>query len=878
MSEKKPASKTYGIRTNVILGFTIAIMAVVAAGYFTYKSSSRLLNSVIELSRPDEKLTKLREVFSDLTEAENNMRMYLLLKDEENFNNYLTSIFKADKNIDTLKMLTSGHEEHQRKVRQISVLLNTRLRNINEFMDFKRTADTINYARLALEQLRSTAYDTTRTRIFTTTSTTRSLIDTLRVQQPEPIIETDKKEEPSRGFFARIAGLFSSKEDKTPEPVEIPKSSEKLIQETIIVQDSSIMVQTDTLLYYRIRDILTGLREEEARIQQQLLEREFELLRNNSLIITQIMDVISGLEQEEVFLVNRQTAEAREVAGQSLLIISAIMLSSLFIILIFLFLILRGISRSNYLRNQLIVAKHKAEQLARVKEEFLATMSHEIRTPLNSILGFSEQLQRTPLNKDQAEQLDAVKLSSEHLLSLVNDILDFSKIEQGRLRLENTPFTVKEVMEETYKTFRVRAREKGIRFAYHIEPDSEKLLLGDPLRLKQVLFNLVGNAIKFTQRGKVFALCRKTAYPLIADNRIRLRFEVHDTGIGIAPEKLEAIFEGFTQADSSLSRKFGGTGLGLTISKRLVELQEGFIGVSSVYDKGSVFYFELPYAVAGTDESLIAGESSGIEPRLLKDKSILLVDDDVFNIKLTTMILEGWGVKTDAALSGNEALKMIAKKEYDLILTDIHMPDMSGIELTRKIRSMPDINKASIPIVAITANIMKDELDHYMKSGMDDYVLKPYREAELFSKLADQLGFDSIAIPSEPKEAEAEFTPGESDFDLRDVKRFTGGNKKTMAVILNSFINENKRNIETLELSLGKNDYPAIAALAHRMLTSYGHLGVKHVNEELRKLEKMKESPDHREVQELVEMVQKKSSGLFPFIEKKAIELDEQVA
>jgi signal transduction histidine kinase/CheY-like chemotaxis protein len=871
MKEKKQKTRTYGIRTNVILGFTFAIMAVVAAGYFTYESTSKLLSSVLELSRPDEKLTKLREVFSDLTEAENNMRMYALLQDEEYFENYLAYIFRADRNIDTLKIITLDQEEHHRKVRQISILLNTRLRNIDEFMTFKRATDTVNYAWRALEKLKVSPYDTTRTRVYTRTSTTTSLIDTLRIQQPEPV----KKEEQSKGFFAKIADLFSSKEEKVP---EIPLAVEQILQETTVVRDTSILIQTDTLLYYRFQKILADVREEEAKMQKELFEKELELLRNNSLIISQIMEVISGLEQDEIMLANKQTAEAREVAGQSVLIISAVMLSSLFIILIFLFLILRAISRSNYLRNQLIIAKQKAEQLARVKEEFLATMSHEIRTPLNSIVGFSEQLSRTPLNSEQAEQLDAVKLSSEHLLSLVNDILDFSKIEQGKLKLEKIPFTVKDVMEETHKTFRVRAREKGIRLGYHIEFDSEEILVGDPLRLKQVLFNLVGNAIKFTERGKVFVLCRKVANPLVSGDRIRLRFEVHDTGIGIQPEKLDAIFEGFTQADSSLSRKFGGTGLGLTISKRLIEMQEGTIGVASEVGKGSVFHVELPYAAARTSDLALSGEAKDTEPMELRDKYILLVDDDMFNIKLTTMILERWGMKVDSAFSGNDALALINKNEYDLILTDIHMPDMSGIELTQKIRAMIDINKASIPIVAITANIMKDELDHYMKSGMDDYVLKPYRESELFTKLADQFGLENLISPVQPHEGLEDINDSNFDFDLNDVRRFSGGNKKTMAVILNSFINENKRNLETLELSIESNDYATIAAIAHKMLTSYGHLGVKNVNEELRKLEQLDEVSDRKEIQGLVEAVQKKSEGIFPFIQQKAFELDEQVA
>lgn len=868
MADKKPKQKTYGIRTNVILGFTFAIMAVVAAGYFTYESTTKLLNSVIELSRPDQKLPKLREVFSDLTEAENNMRMYALLKDDEYFSNYLYYIFRADKNIDTLKIITEEHPEHHRKVRQISVLLNTRLRNIDDFMIFKRAADTVNYAWRALEQLRISPYDTTRTRVFTRTSTTVSRVDTLQLQ-PEPA----PKQEQSKGFFARVADLFSGKDESESDVVD---KVEQVLQETVIVRDTSILVQSDTLLYHRIQRILTDIREEEAQLQQQLFEKELELLRNNSMIISQIMDVISGLEQDEIMQVNEQTNRAREVAGQSVMIISAVMLSSLFMILLFLFLILRAISRSNYLRNQLIIAKQNAEQLAKVKEDFLATMSHEIRTPLNSILGFSEQLRRTKLDLDQAEQLDAVKLSSEHLLSLVNDILDFSKIEQGRLKLEKIPFTISEVIQETYKTFRLRAREKGIRLGYHIEYDGDMILLGDPLRLKQVLFNLVGNAVKFTERGKVFILCRKSQSKLISANQIKLRFEVHDTGIGIQSDKLESIFEGFTQADSSLSRKFGGTGLGLTISKRLIEMQDGIIGLESEAGKGSVFHIELPYELALSDQEVLSSEPDEARPKLLKGKYILVVDDDAFNIRLTTMILERWGIRTDHALSGTDALKMLTRNEYDLILTDIHMPDMNGIELTQKIRAMTDINKASLPIVAITANIMKDELDHYMKSGMDDYVLKPYRENELFAKLADQLGYE-FQFEDRP-EVEESISPGSLALDLKDVKRFSGGNKKAMAVILNSFISENKRNLQTLESCLTNSDYKTISMLAHRMLTSYGHLGVNNISEELRKLEKIDGNPDHAQIRELVELVRKKSAGIFPFIQKKARELDEQVA
>jgi len=867
MSEKKLHIRTYGIRTNVILGFTFAFLTVMAAGYFTYESTSKLLKSVIELSRPGKKLPKLRETFSVLTEAENNMRIYILMKDEEYFENYLSYIKKANKNIDTLKLLTAENYMQFGKVSQISVLLNTRLRNIDEFMIFKRAADSVNYSKLALEKLRETTPDTTRTRIYTQTSVTESLIDTLLIEQPgEP-----KKVEESKSFFSRIASLFSSKEEKTE---EIIKPIEQVLRETKIVRDTSILVQTDTVLLYRIQKILNELKVEETQIQAQLFEKELELLKNNSLIISQIMDIIAELEGEETALVSQQITDARDVAGKSVVLISSVMLASLFIIMIFLFFILRSISRSNFFRNQLFIAKQKAEQLAKAKEDFLATMSHEIRTPLNSIVGFSEQLSRTALDKEQTDQLNAVKISSDHLLSLVNDILDFSKLEQGKLKLEKIPFSVEDVMAETYRTFRIRAKEKGIGFGYHIEFDNNEKLIGDPLRLKQILFNLVGNAIKFTERGKVFVICRKTSSTFVLKNQVKVRFEVHDTGIGIHPEKLNSIFEGFTQADSSLSRKFGGTGLGLTISKSLIEMQDGLIGVASEEGKGSVFYFEIPYTLADADDLLLSIEMEKIESDVLKDKYILLVDDDPFNIKLTTMILERWDVRVDFASSGKKALEMIMQSEYDLILTDIHMPDMSGIELTQKIRTIADLDKASMPVIAITANIMKDDLDHYMKSGMDDYVLKPYRESELFMKLAEQFGFDYKTSVQTLAEKPDKHTSEDMEFDLSDVKRFAGGNKKAVAVIINSFVDENTKNIKTLEANLKDNNYEAISALAHRMVTSYAHLGMKGVTEDLLKLEKINGNPQHREVKNLIASIRKKSASVFPKLKKKVKEYE----
>ncbi len=860
--------KTYGIRGNVIFGFVFAFLAVAAAGYLTYINTQKLVGSVLELSEPNPKLVKIREVFFNLTEAESNLRIYALIKDEQYFNTYLYNINKVIGDIDTLKTYTSDNLEQYKKINLISVLLSNRLKNVDDFVGFKQAADTMNYTLRALERLRNSPYDTTRTRIYTRTSTTISTIDTL-----SSIIEPEPREEQSRGFFSRVSDFFSGKDKKVEEAA---KKVQNVLRETKVVRDTAILIQTDTTLMARIRSVLAELKEEESVNQKELYKKELELLQNNSLIISKVMDITVELEQTELSLVSSRINDAREVASRSVLVISTIVLSSLFIILLFTFFIMRNVSRSNFYRNQLFRAKQRAEELARVKEEFLANMSHEIRTPLTSIIGFSEQLAKTALTKAQVEQLNAVKNSSEHLLALVNDILDFSKIEQGKLKLENIPFDLKKIVFETFQTFRLRAREKKIRLSYNINIHDTTIFFGDPLRLKQVLFNLVGNAIKFTETGEVKIVCHPINSHGKDQSSVRVRFEVHDTGIGIAPDKIETIFGGFTQADSSLTRKYGGTGLGLTISKRLVEMQQGTINVSSQLGVGSVFTFEIPFTIADPELQLQATEVTEAHPAIFRNKLLLLVDDDAMNVKLTTMILEPWGITVHAVGSGAEALQKIALNDYDLVLTDIHMPDMSGVEMTQSIRAIDNPDKASLPIIAITANIMKDDLEQYLKSGMDDYLLKPYREKELYLKLLEIWDFDRVDLVDEVRNEE--FMNNGAAFDLYELERFSEGNNQALASILNSFVSENHQNIQAMLNSLQASDRQAIGALAHKMITSFGHLRATNITEILHQLEHPENIQNANELGKLVKELASKANDLFPQIEAKVKELVGQEA
>ena len=473
------------------------------------------------------------------------------------------------------------------------------------------------------------------------------------------------------------------------------------------------------------------------------------------------------------------------------------------------------------------------------KEQFMANISHELRTPINGIAGIASLLAGGAPPEEARTYLNAIRSAAENLKVIINDILDISSIESGKLTFEKIGFNLEDLVSGLEGTFSVQAKNKNVNLFFEVAPETHRIYFGDPVRLNQILINLIGNALKFTQKGSVSLMVSLHASE---KETCELKFEVKDTGIGIAADKLSKIFERFSQADSSVTRKYGGTGLGLTIVKQLVELQRGSIRVSSLEGVGSVFTVVIPYETSSDLKQQFkkSNPTADASNKLLKNLHVLLVEDNDINQLYAGSILKSWGTKFDVAENGFVALEKLKTIKPDLILMDVQMPVMDGFEASRSIR-LGDESIRQIPIIALTAHANQSIINKCTESGMNDYIPKPFTPGELQDILMRYTGKKAPAAGTAVKtKLTAQKTKSNPvDFDLTYLIQVSNHDRSFITQILESFLENARKTLESVRGTLKNGETHSLSAVVHKIKPSLTMIGAEQARQLAMEIEEL---------------------------------------
>jgi len=507
------------------------------------------------------------------------------------------------------------------------------------------------------------------------------------------------------------------------------------------------------------------------------------------------------------------------------------------------------ITDQKQLEVELTAAREQAEQSTRSKEVFLANMSHEIRTPMNAILGMSNQLSKTPLNTKQLFYLDTINSASENLLVIINDILDLSKIEAGKLSLEKIAFEPKEVIKRAIQVLIHKAEEKGLVLSNSFfDERASEVLMGDPYRLNQVLLNIITNAIKFTEKGSV-----DIQLSVLNDTRTSqtIKVDIKDTGIGMDENFKNSLFEKFSQEEASVTRQYGGTGLGMSICKELIELMEGEVLVESEKGVGTCISFVVNFT-KGVVEDLPSKEEFIADESMLAGKKILVVDDNEINRLVATTILNNYGAETVEAANGAESVDYLKEHQVDLVLMDIQMPVMNGYDAAKMIRK--EISE-KLPVIALTANAIKGDNKKCMEAGMNDYIAKPFKEEDLLKMIAGILQ-TKVALKTKKPVVAAE--PEVNYYDISEIIKISRGNEGFVQKMLKMFVDQVPKHLEEMKDKFQVNELVTVGEIAHRIKPTIDNMGIVSSKDTIREIEKIgKAGTNTGNLQQLIEKVEK---------------------
>jgi signal transduction histidine kinase/CheY-like chemotaxis protein/CHASE3 domain sensor protein/HPt (histidine-containing phosphotransfer) domain-containing protein len=768
------------------LAIFVAIGIMLTVGYIAYRSLNKLVATISQEGKPNIALNLLKDIQYDLTDAELNARSYATSGDTGSVQWFYTNIDDSKKKLEQLKKLSFTDHLQENHINEITALIDRKKEVMQELITVKEDSTT------AITQLE---HFKTKIATFKDTSTTEKKVA--------------EEKTGKRNFIQKIFGKKEKEESTLEEP------GTKIANNYII---ANLSRQLDELTIQQREAIL------KKQLQEQHIIEQDRLISYN---IRQLIDKISKYEYRKSLVVAKHSKES--AAGTTLMIFILSILTIL-VLLVSGIIVFKYIRTNQRFRKILSESKNRAEHLAKQRLEYLSNMSHEIRTPLNAIVGFSEQLGKKNLNPDQEQSVRIIRESSEHLSQLISDVLDHAKMENGKFTLEKIPFRPMEIFQQAFDFFRTEAQKKGLQLSLFYINNIPEYIVGDPMRLKQVLLNLLSNSLKFTAKGFIKMDVQSVRK---SNETIVLKIKIVDSGIGIAPEKQKHVFDEYTQAAAHITRKYGGTGLGLSIAKKLIEIQGGTINLESELNTGTSFELTIPFAL-------------NYEPLMVKNKSvffknlpavqklkILAADDENYNRLLLEHIFDKWNIKLDYAIDGLEVLEKVEDEDYDLILMDVKMPYLDGMEATKKIRNEFGASKRNIPIIAITAGTLSIDRKKCLDVGMNNFITKPFKESELVRIIAETLKLETMEVNMDKN-----LVPGhEEELNLHELENIIGNDEVLMKKMITTFIESSEKTITEIEEAFRHEDYRELTLLAHRLAAPARHMSFNHIADKLKNIE-----------------------------------------
>ncbi|MCH7411230.1 ATP-binding protein [Belliella sp. DSM 111904] len=785
----KQSKNIFKVGNKVALGFFLAAFLVISVSVVTFFSIRNLLDTVENLSEPNEKLRQLNGLMADV---------------------YLLDMSKADRTSDRDSIFNEAYERIVSRLKWLD-------RNADDSLEvysFEKININIQELLVSYAGLEEVRYRLTN-RNFSQEALKSIEIKIQRQKQSSELEFLGNVRR--RDLFE----LRDRKEDVIEEILDtddrdnITEIVEEIEALNIAQSGSRLSKSESDSVLLALRNLVTRLYKDEQELRENFVRMEASLQGKNAEVFSEIQTLIGNLQRNLLGQYKDQNQSAYKLTYNVSLILGGLVLFGIVGSLGFVYTILKEVRQADRYREGLEEAKKQSDNLAEAKQNFLANMSHEIRNPLHAIQGYQGALAKSQLNDQQVEFVKMIGFASGTLMQIVNDILDFSKLEAGKISIEKEPFDGLKLFHAIQSFFSFRAEEKGVDFEWVVDLPKNKSLVGDELRINQILNNLISNALKFTQEGSIKVN--------ISYENDQLKMEVADTGIGMSDEVKRKVFDEFDQGESSVTRRFGGTGLGLSIVKRLVDLQEGEIEVESMVGEGSTIMIRVPMSLGDP----VIEEADEINPEFsLEGYVFLVVDDDAMGVKLIKLLLESRGAKVNSFSGGVDFNQNYKGEHFDLALIDIQMPEIGGVEVLELL--LKKFNKTSDVIIAMTANVFAEEHQGLINRGFKNVLLKPFDEFKIFDLLKNNLDKPMKLKKEGIEDTDAVSNTKSPEYDLSDMKRFAMGDEELFAEIMQDFVEAGKEDVLKLESALDQKDFASIREVTHQLASRLGQIKSKH--------------------------------------------------